>query len=359
MKVVKFGGSSLASAEAILKARDIVLSDEQRKFVVVSAPGKCKEFGRKVTDLLIDAQAELSADDCRTPECSESLNAIIARYKGLAKDLGIDMSAEIERTHEEICINCRNRDFVISRGEYLMAILFSRVLDFKFIDSANLIVIMSNGKFQESATRANFQRKIRKGDMVVMPGFYGSGTGGGVQTFSRGGSDYSGAIAAVCLGALVYENFTDTYGVQTANPTVIKNTKTVAELDFATMYRLSVAGASVLHPDCLPLLKMHAMPLTVDNTFDHGINYTCVTASGGTNKYFCITYKFEQNINKDMVEILCVFNKLNLELCGFRKLLRDIEVYLVGFKKREFTLIAPAANLDTIINVLHDYLGNL
>lgn len=359
MKVVKFGGSSLASAEAILMARDIVFQDRQRNFVVVSAPGKCSEFPRKVTDLLINAQAELSADDCRTPECSESLNAVIARFKALSGSLGIEMSEEIKRTHEEICINCHDRDFVVSRGEYLMAILFARVLGFKFMDAANLVVVQSNGRFHESATRGNFLRLVHKGDSIVMPGFFGSGTSGGVKTFTRGGSDYSGSIAAVCLGASVCEIFTDTYGVQTANPMIVETTRTIAELDFLTMHRLSLAGASVLHPDCLPLLKTYGMPLKVDNTFDNGKFYTRVTPSGGFDKYFCITYKFEQNINKDMVEILCVFNKINLQLCDFRRILREIEVYLIGFKKREFSLIAPASNLSLVVNVLHDYLGKL
>jgi len=357
MKVIKFGGSSLASAGSILKAREIVHSDDARRFVVVSAPGKCKEFPRKVTDLLVDAQAELSADDCKGWECSESLNAVIRRFRSLTESLGVDLEAEIRRTHEEICINCKDRDFVISRGEYLMAVLFAKLLNFKFVDSASLVVIAPSGKFHESATRGNFLKKIHKGDRIVMPGFYGSGVaGGGVKTFTRGGGDYSGAIAAVCLRALEYEIFTDTYGVQTANPALVKDTKTVAELDFASMHKLSVAGASVLHPDCLPILRTHEIPLRVDNTSDHGKNYTRVTAQGGTHKYFCITYKFEQNINKDMVEILCVFSKVNLELGVFRKLLRDIEVYLVGFKKREFTLIAPTVNLEVVVNKLHAYL---
>ena len=356
MKVVKFGGSSLACRDSILKARDIVLEDVERRFVVVSAPGKCKEFPRKVTDLLIDAQAELSADDCNGWECSESLNAVIARFKELSKDVGIDMSDEIQRTHEEICINCRDRDFVVSRGEYLMAILFARVLGFGFIDAANLIVISPNGKFHETNTRTNFFRKVNRGDRFVMPGFFGTAASGGVKTFARGGSDYSVAIAAVCLNASVCEIFTDTYGVQTANPTLVKLTKTVAELDFATMHKLSIGGASVLHPDCLPLLRSHAVPLKVDNTFDHGIHYTQISANVGGNKYFCITYRFEQNINKDMVEIFCVFNKFNFELSDLRKVLRDVEVYLVGFKKREFTLIAPSVNLGVVINKLHEYL---
>jgi aspartate kinase len=356
MKVVKFGGSSLACKESILKARDIVLEDIERRFVVVSAPGKCKEFPRKVTDLLIDAQAELSADDCNGWECSESLNAVVARFKKLSKDVGVDILDEIKRTHEEICINCQDRDFVISRGEYLMAILFARVLGFGFIDAASLIVVMQNGKFHEANTKANFLRRASRGNRTVMPGFFGTSINGGVKTFARGGSDYSVAIAAVCLNASMCEIFTDTYGVQTANPTLVKSTKTVAELDFATMHKLSVGGASVLHPDSLPLLRSHAVTLKVDNTFDHGVHYTFVTTVGGVGKYFCITYRFEQNINKDMVEILCVFNKLSFELSELRKLLAGVEVYLVGFKKREVTLIAPTVNLSVVINQLHEYL---
>ena len=349
----------MASPDAILKARDIVLGGGDRRFVVVSAPGKCDEFKRKVTDLLISAQAELSADNCKTPECSESLNAVIARFRALSAGLGVHMDDEIKRTHEEICINCRDRDFVISRGEYLMAILFARVLGYKFMDAANLIVIGHNGRFHESATRGNFIRQIHKGDRIVMPGFFGSSVGGGVKTLGRGGSDYSAAIAAVCLGASVCEIFTDTYGVQTANPAIVKATETVAELDFSTMHRLSLAGASVLYPDCLPLLKTYATALKVDNTFDAGKFYTRITPGGGAQKYFCITYKFEQNINKDMVEILCVFNKITLRLCDFRRLLRETECYLVGFKKREFTLIAPTSNLTAVVNKLHEYLCNL
>jgi len=240
-----------------------------------------------------------------------------------------------------------------------MAILFSRVLGFKFIDSANLIVISANGKVSELITRTNFQRKIRKNDRVVIGGFYGSGVGGGVQTFSRGGSDYSGAIVATCLDATIYEIFTDTFGVQTANPAIVNNTITIKELDFTTMYKLSVGGASVLHPDCLPLLKKHAMPLKVDNTFKPSINYTRIAVDRVANKYFCITYKFEQNINKDMVEILCMHSRLNLKMADFRNLLRGTEVYLVSFRKREFTLLAPVSNLVGVVNVLHDYLGKL
>ena len=350
MKVIKFGGSSLASVESITIAKNIVEADSGRSFVVVSAPGKCKEFPHKVTDLLIEAYAELQIN-----ETSESLGRVLERFRELSVGLGVDIEKEIQRTHDDIVVNQNNYDFVISRGEYLMAVLFSGVLGFKFVDAANYIVINKNGKYHEKATSAKFQRCVAKSDKIVMGGFYGSSVDGGVKCFTRGGSDYSGAICAVCLRADVYENFTDTYGVQTANPSLIKNTKSIHELDFGAMRRLSVAGASVIYPDCLPLLKRHAVPLKVHNTFDYLGGYTRIGCETVNSKYFCITYKFEQNINKDMVEVFCLFNKMTIGIGDLRKLLVGTEVYLVGFGKKDFTLISPGSNLSVVINMLHDY----
>lgn len=354
MKVVKFGGSSLANAESIHIARNIVLADSSRTFVVVSAPGKCREFPRKITDLLIEAYAEMQQSDE-----SESLDKVLARFCKISNDLGIDIAPEIERVREDIILNQSNYDFVVSRGEYLMALLFARVIGYKFIDAANFIVIKRNGKFHEKVTVAKFARCVTRGDKIVMGGFYGSFIDGGVQTFSRGGSDYSGAIAAVCLNAELYENFTDTYGVQTANPSILKHTKSITQLDFTTMHKLSVAGASVIHPDCLPLLKSHEIPLRVDNTFDSGKYFTNINTKAVNAKYFCITYKFEQNINKDTVEILCMFSKMIVGFTDLRRLLKDTEVYLVRLDKKSFTLIAPSANLNSVVSMLHDYLIKL
>ena len=340
----------MASAEAIRKAKDIVLSDPARTFVVVSAPGRCQEFPHKITDLLIEGYAEMQIN-----ETSESLEKVIARFRKLSEQMEIDISGELQRTHDDIILNQNNYDFIISRGEYLMAILFARVLDFKFVDAANYIVIKANGKYHEKATCSKFARCVAKCDKIVMGGFYGTGVDGGVKTFTRGGSDYSGAIAAVCLKAEIYENFTDTYGVQTANPAIVKNTKSIRELDFSTMHRLSTAGASVIYPPCLPLLRKHAMPLKVDNTFDAGIHFTRIGPETVNSKYFCVTYKFEQNISKDTVEILCVYNKVSVSLADLRKLFRDTEVYLVRLEKKSFTLIAPGAILESVVNMLHEF----
>ena len=359
----------MACAENILMAKEIVEADPQRRFVVVSAPGKCAGlFERKITDLLIDAHAQLCFADV-----TDSLDAVLARFCGLAIELGIDMDCEIERVREEIIINKCDYDFVISRGEYLMAQLFAKVLGYTFLDAANYVAIKSNGRLDEKATAKRLSYSIlntqysTKTKGYVMGGFYGTlvpqgsarSAGSyrhgecGVKTFTRGGSDYSGAIAAVCLGAQVYENFTDTYGVQSANPALVSNTTNIAEIDYATLHKLCLGGATVIHPATIPLLKKHGVPLRVDNTFDPGQKFTLVTNKKPTNAYFSITYETKQNINKDTVEILCIYNKIEFGFEELRKLLCNIEVYLVEFTKASFRLLTTAGNLCSVVRLLH------
>ena len=397
MKVVKFGGTSLANAENILKAKSIVEADPIRSFVVVSAPGKGKDFSRKVTDLLIDAHAQL----CFSDTC-DSCDTVFGRFEKLSSDLGVDISAELERAREEIYINKCDYDFVVSRGEYLMAVLFAKLLDWRFLDAAQFIVIKESGLVDLEATKANFS-KLPHGK-YVMGGFYGRAADarfssiargsygvdaqygrvargsygakathkrseygaktkrdsaqyrhekGGVRVFARGGSDYSGAIAAVCLNASVYENFTDTHGVQSANPATVKNTATVTEIDYSTLYKLCRGGASVIYPNCIPLLRRAAMPLKVACTFDPAGKSTLVTSQKPLKPFFSITYETKQNINKDTVEILCVTHKIDFPLSMLRAVLKGIEVYLVEFSKCDFRLITPASNLVEVINLLH------
>ena len=350
MKIVKFGGTSLATAENILQAKHIVDLDKSRTFIVVSAPGRSPDFSRKVTDLLIDAHAQLCyADSCDT------CDLVFRRFRRLSADLKIDMEAEIARVFEEVLINKCDYDFIISRGEYLMSILFARLLGYRFLDAANYVVIKKNGLVNFQKTRERFQ-KLNKNERYVMGGFFGrKEIGEGVKTFTRGGSDYSAAIAAVCLGANLYENFTDTHGVQSANPALVKNTKNIAELDYATLYKLSLGGASVIYPNCVPLLKCHAMPLKVDCTFEPGKKFTVISAKKPQNKFFSITYETKQNINKDTVEILCVYNKIKFEIRQLRELMGSIEVYLVRFERDSFVLLTPANNLKIVVNLLHGF----
>ena len=349
MKVVKFGGSSLANAENIRRAAAIVLEDSGRSFVVVSAPGKCPEHNRKITDLLIDAHTKMCFEDK-----GEGVEIVLLRFAKIAERLGVDISVELERVREEICINRCDYDFVISRGEYLMAILFAKVLGYKFLDAAEYIVIKKNGTADIESTRKNFS-KLAHGK-YVLGGFYGT-NGTRVKTFARGGSDYSGAVAAVCLNADVYENFTDTYGVQSANPSIVKDTQTVTEIDYATLHSLSKAGASVIYPNCLPLLKKHSVPLRVDNTFDHGRKSTIVTCKKASRPFFSITYETGHNINKETATILVIMHKMCIGVGELTTLFRDKEVYLTSFKNCEFRLITPAVNVSYIVNLLHKTLA--
>jgi len=367
LKVVKFGGSSLANVESIRMVGDIINNDEARRFVVVSAPGKCSDFPYKVTDLLIDAYAcHNNYSSCGRFDCPhkqfqsmDTLSIVFNRFRELGAGLGVDINQEIERTREEIMMNIKNYDFVVSRGEYLMVALLSRYLGFKSLDSANYIVIKKSGKVNEQLTAHKFSRLVNKNERVVMGGFYGSSVDGNIKTFSRGGSDYSGAIASIMMRADMYENFTDTYGVQTANPSIVKDTKNIRKIDYKTMHRLSVAGASVIHPDCLPLLRKHNMTLKVDNTFDHGHKFTIINSEKGLNKYFCITYKFAQNINKDVAEIFAAFDGLKLDITKMREVLKGVEVYLVAIEKKSLSLITPTDNLTEVVNKLHEYFINL
>jgi len=315
--------------------------------VVVSAPGKCADFGRKITDLLIDTHAQL----CFQDEC-DSCDIVFGRFEKLAYDLGVDIDAELQRTREEVLINKCDYDFVVSRGEYLMSVLFARLVGYQFLDAANFVVIKKNGECDVDATRRNFARLDKSGH-YVMGGFFGRGENGGIKTFSRGGSDYSGAIAAVCHGADIYEVFTDTYGVQTANPAIVKNTRTVSEIDYSTLHTLCKGGASVIFPNCVPLLKSHNMPLKVDNTMDAGVQNTIVTQAKSRDPFFSITYETRQNINKDTAEILCVLYKIKFPLSRLRELLYDYEVYLIEFSCTQFRLLAPVDGLKKVLNILH------
>jgi len=347
MKVIKFGGSSLACAENIRKAADIVAHDPARTCVVVSAPGKCAEHNKKITDLLIDAHTKM----CFEGE-NESIDIVFDRFKKIADDLGVDIDAELERAREEVFINKCDYDFVISRGEYLMSILFARFIGYKFLDAASYIVIKKNGTADIDATRKNFAR-LQKDGRYVIGGFFGRSLSGGVKTFARGGSDYSGAVVSVCLGAELYENFTDTYGVQTANPSIVKNTLNVSEMDYRTLHRLSRAGATVIFPNCVPLLKSHAMPLRVDNTFDPGKRSTYVARTKAHKPFFSITYQTGANINKETATILCVLHKVCLGVHELKNVLAKSEVYLTHYAPTEFRLLTPASNVTRVVNLLH------
>jgi len=219
-KVVKFGGSSLASAEQFRKAGEIIRADKSRRYVVPSAPGKRFKDDTKVTDMLYECY-DLAEEG---QDFSGELAEIGARYKEIVEGLGLklDLSeklSEIEKNfHEKSGSN-----YAASRGEYLNGIIMAEYLGFEFIDAAEVIFFDSDGSFDSARTNCVLAERLAKCTYAVIPGFYGSLPDGSIKTFSRGGSDITGSIVAKAARVDVYENWTDVSGFLVADPGIIAN----------------------------------------------------------------------------------------------------------------------------------------
>ena len=227
VKVAKFGGTSMANAESIKEIARIIKSDEERKFIVVSAPGKRFSEDKKVTDMLYSCYHEVELNG----NCTDSFKKVRERFVKIVDDLGIDLDINRYLDEVEEGINkYRSADYTASRGEYLGALVMSAVLGYNFIDAKDVMFFNNDGDFEMEHTNDVLTAQLKKVGNAVIPGFYGSDSNGNIVTFSRGGSDVSGAVIARAVGASVYENWTDVNGFLTADPRIVKNPKHIAKL---------------------------------------------------------------------------------------------------------------------------------
>ena len=262
-KVCKFGGTSLADAKQIRKVQAIVQSDPQRRMVVVSAPGKRHEDDRKVTDLLYlchsHAQQHLSFDDV--------FELVANRYRQIVADLDLamDLDADLQKIHHDITDGA-TCDYAASRGEYLSARIIAQLLGYGFVDSAELIHFDANGRFNADRTQQAVSSRFSNVTQAVVPGFYGCLPDQTIKTFSRGGSDVTGAIIARGVGASVYENWTDVSGLLMADPHVISNPKTIDTLTYRELRELAYMGATVLHDEAIFPVRAAGIPVNIRNT---------------------------------------------------------------------------------------------
>ena len=257
-KAVKFGGTSLASAEQMKKAAAIVHRDAARQVVVVSAPGKRSPNDVKITDLLYEcygAQGE---------EKEKLFFRITSRIDEIVRELALplDFTDDYKKMREPSV----TKDDFVSRGEYFCAKIMAALLQYEFIDAADCIFFHEDGTLDEEMTYAVMTELLDEHPCVVIPGFYGRRKGGGVKTFSRGGSDITGAIAAVAAGAFVYENFTDVSGVLVASPAIVEDPKRVDVISYRELRRLSYMGASVFHEDAVFPVCRAGIPIMILNT---------------------------------------------------------------------------------------------
>lgn len=264
LKVCKFGGTSMADASALKKVKDIVLSDDSRKFVVVSAPGKRNKSDIKITDTLYACYHDLNAKG----DFKEKFALIRERFTGIVNDLGLsfDIKTVLDETEREIAEK-KSADFTASRGEYLSARIMAEYLGFEFVDAEDMIRFDSHGRLNDEYTDDKVKTRLKNVEKAVIPGFYGRNYDGKVKTFSRGGSDITGSVIARGVGADIYENWTDVSGFLVCDPRIVPDAKTIKYITYKELRELSYMGASVLHSEAIfPVMKAK-IPINIKNTF--------------------------------------------------------------------------------------------
>ncbi|MBE6616346.1 MAG: aspartate kinase [Ruminococcaceae bacterium] len=263
MKVLKFGGSSLADAEQFRKVKNIVMADERRIYVIPSAPGKRFSGDTKVTDMLYECYnvAESGGD------IDEIFSKVCDRYNSIIEGLGIDLDLSLEYQHIKWAIlHHAGRDYAASRGEYLNGIILAKFLDYDFIDPSTYIKFFDNGTFDSEITNTLLSTELKKHKNGVIPGFYGSMPNGTIRTFSRGGSDITGSIVARAALADIYENWTDVSGFLSADPRIVDNPKGISFITYRELRELSYMGAGVLHEDAIFPVRFAGIPINIRNT---------------------------------------------------------------------------------------------
>ncbi|HDQ13987.1 MAG TPA: aspartate kinase [Sediminispirochaeta sp.] len=264
MKVCKFGGSSVANADQIRKVKKIVESDPQRRVVVVSAPGKRHKEDEKITDMLYTCDA-LSR---KGESIKETFGIIRQRFLEIASELQVagSLKDSLDEIEQKIAAGA-GPDYAASRGEYLSALMIAEFLGAQFVDAQEVVRLTDDGRVDESSYPLVTER-LRGEGVKVMPGFYGATVNGELKTFSRGGSDISGAIAARGAMAEVYENWTDVSGILMADPRIVDDPKPIKEISYAEIREMASIGANVFHEEAIAPVKSIGVPINVKNTND-------------------------------------------------------------------------------------------
>lgn len=340
LKVVKFGGSSLASAEQFKKVKDIIFADPSRRYVVPSAPGKRFPGDTKVTDMLYTCYAAAEQDENFT----EKLRRIKDRYQQIISGLGLTLSLDEE--FSEIARNFslkKGKDYAASRGEYLNGIIMAAYLDYEFVDAAQVIRFTNDGVYDPQTTAKLMSKRLAKSEKAVIPGFFGATEDGEIKTFSRGGSDITGSIVASAVCANLYENWTDVSGCMVADPRIIRNPEPISTITYKELRELSYMGASVLHEDAIFPVRQAGIPINIKNTNapeDPGtmiVESTCqmpkytITGIAGKKDFVAV------NIEKDM---------MNSEIGFGRKVLAAFEKYGISFEHMP-------SGVDTMTIIVH------
>ena len=315
----------MADGHTMTKVKKIVESDPDRRFVVVSAPGKRFSGDTKVTDLLYKCYAELMEHG----DCKRAFADVRKRFEGIVRELNLnyDMTPVLDETERRMDEE-RSEDFTASRGEYLAAVVMAQLLGAQFIDAEDVIFFDENGVFDDKKSYSAIASAVEGVKLAVFPGFYGRDTKGKIKTFSRGGSDISGAIVARAVGASVYENWTDVSGFLACDPRIVDSPKRIKSLSYKELRELSYMGANVLHSESIFPVRKANIPIVIKNTFR--------PEDEGTSILPIAQYKPSGNIvtgiagKKNFTVIFIEKSHMNSEVGFVRKVLSVLERYGVS-----------------------------
>ena len=339
--VTKFGGSSLANACQFEKVKNILTADDSRKYVVPSAPGKRNSKDTKITDLLYMCQSHveigISLDDV--------FKYVHDRYTEIVKDLGLSFNIEkyleIVKTDLE---NGASKDYAASRGEYLNGLILAEYLGYEFIDAKDVILFTKDGSLDIESTKLALKERLDKATKAVIPGFYGADKDGNIITFSRGGSDVTGALVAASINADLYENWTDVSGFLMADPRIVENPKAIDKITYKELRELAYMGASVLHEDAIFPVREAGIPINIKNTNkpeDKGTFIVSQTSDDDSKTLTGIAGK------KDFTVISIEKAMMNSEMGFCRKVLGVLEMNGVSFENMP-------SGIDTVCVVISD-----
>ncbi|MCD8094771.1 MAG: aspartate kinase [Ruminococcus sp.] len=340
VKVVKFGGSSLASAEQFRKVAQIIYADDTRRYVVPSAPGKRFDGDTKVTDMLYSCYSLA----VKGKSFDSEFEAIKDRYNSIIEELNIDLNLEKEFETIKACfIGRAGRDYAASRGEYLSGMTLAAYLGYEFVDSAEIIFFNEDGSFDSKRTAKAVANRLEAAERAVIPGFYGSMPNDTIKTFSRGGSDVTGSIVASGVNADLYENWTDVSGFLICDPRIVENPEPIRTITYKELRELAYMGATVLHEDAIFPVRKAGIPINIKNTNEPDDAGTFIVESTSQKPLYTVTGIAGKkgfavvNIEKDM---------MNSELGFGRKVLEQFEKNGISFEHMP-------SGIDTMSIVVH------
>lgn len=326
-RVVKFGGSSLSNGDQFKKVREIVKSNDSRRYIVASAPGKRNAQDEKVTDLLNTCD-KLAKEN---KSIDEVLKKIEDRYNKIISQIGLDFCIEDEFTKIRNSIfNHAGSDYISSRGEYLNAMVLAKYLGYTFVDAENKIFFLEDGSVDLKKTNTVLAEVLKKHSKAVIPGFYGSMPNGTIKTFTRGGSDITGSIVAGAVNADLYENWTDVSGMLMADPRIVENPKVIDRITYKELRELSYMGATVLHEDAIFPVKQYGIPINIRNTNFPEDNGTMIVPSVDLNNDESIITGIAGKTGFSMITM--EKDLMNQEIGFGRKVLQVLEKYSIPFE---------------------------